>query len=126
MSDTKGQRPFLFPVRKMSKEKYTPPSPPRKVRCSGCCNAVRDTEGISFAIATGEFFMGTCLKGHGHPYKVFMDKARVCEDYNKPITEDQPANKEQDEDKEEYTEVIRSGWQGEKRQENRQNLLFDA
>ena len=92
----------------MSKEKNTPPSPPRKVRCSGCCNAVRDTEGISFAIATGEFFMGTCKRKHGYPYKVFMDKARVCEDYNKPLTEDQPANKEQDEDKEEYTEVIKT------------------
>ena len=55
-----------------------------------------------------------------------MDKARVCEDYNKPLTEDQPANKEQDEDKEEYTEVICPGGQGKARQEDNQYLLFDA
>ena len=71
----------------MSKEKYTPPSPPRKVRCSGCCNAVRDTEGISFAIATGEYFMGRCRRGHGEPFKVFMDKARECDDYNRTESE---------------------------------------
>lgn len=54
-----------------------------RVYCSDCPLFVRDTEGISFNIQTGEFFMGTCPKGHGDgkPGKVFADKPRECKDY---------------------------------------------
>ena len=42
----------------MKKEKDT--TPPRRVYCGHCCNGVRDTEGRSFSIVTGEYFMGRC------------------------------------------------------------------
>lgn len=55
---------------------------PKKVRCCDCSRSVRDTSGHSFSIITGEFFMGTCPKGHGDgiPGRVFMDKSRICTD----------------------------------------------
>ncbi|MBR3783989.1 MAG: hypothetical protein IKJ78_05965 [Bacteroidales bacterium] len=57
--------------------------PVAKVRCCDCSRSVRDTSGHSFSIITGEFFMGTCPKGHGDgiPGRVFMDKARICTDH---------------------------------------------
>ena len=97
---------------------------PKLVYCGHCCNGVRDTEGRSFSIVTGEYFMGKCRRGHGEPFKVFMDKARVCDDYNKPLTEDQPANKEQNEDQEDKN--LCQGRAGKARQEDNQPLLFDA
>lgn len=66
---------------------------PKMVRCSECALSIRDTEGPSFSLITKEYFMGTCPKGHadgrifidpatGNTHgKVFMDKARVCEDF---------------------------------------------
>lgn len=56
---------------------------PKKVCCCDCSRSVRDTSGHSFSIITGEFFMGTCPKGHGDgiPGRVFMDKARICTDH---------------------------------------------
>lgn len=53
-----------------------------KVRCCDCQLAVRDTSGRSFSALTGEYFMGTCPKGHGDgiPGRVFMDKVRNCKD----------------------------------------------
>ena len=55
---------------------------PVKVRCCDCRLVVRDTSGRSRNALTGEFFMGTCPKGHGdgRPGRVFMDKARECND----------------------------------------------
>lgn len=54
-----------------------------KVRCCECRRSVRDTSGRSRSALTGEYFMGTCPLGHGDglPGRVFMDKARKCEDY---------------------------------------------
>lgn len=59
-----------------------------RVYCSDCLTFVRDTEGQSFNIETGEFFMGDCPEGvsdgavkikDGKPVgRVFADKARVC------------------------------------------------
>ena len=108
----------------MKKEKDT--KPPKPVYCGHCCNGVRDTEGRSFSIVTGEYFMGKCLRGHGEPFKVFMDKARACDDYNIPIplTEEQQANKETTEDQED--KIVRQGRTGKARQEDNQALLFDA
>lgn len=71
----------------------TPPKPqPPKVYCSDCALCTRDTTGPSFNITTGEYFMGTCTKGHADGRvlhnpdgstlgKVFMDKARICPDF---------------------------------------------
>ena len=54
------------------------------VRCCDCRLFQRDTEGISFSAQTGEYFMGTCHKGHHDGYKkVFADKARECNDFTK-------------------------------------------
>ena len=55
----------------------------KKVYCCGCRRVTRDTEGRCFSAVTGEYFMGTCAKGHGDglPGRVFMDKARECDDY---------------------------------------------
>ena len=82
----------------MKKEKSTSSSARKLVRCCDCCNATRDTEGRSFSIDTGEFFMGKCDWGHGDPFKVFMDKARECGHFNIPkpteLTKDQDENKE--------------------------------
>lgn len=59
-----------------------------RVYCSDCQTFVRDTEGQSFNIETGEFFMGDCPEGvsdgavkikDGKPVgRVFADKAREC------------------------------------------------
>lgn len=52
------------------------------VRCCDCKRFQRDTEGISFSVQTGEYFMGICPKGHTDgARKVFADKARECNDY---------------------------------------------
>ncbi len=68
---------------------------PDLVRCCDCSRCTRDTSGPSFSLITHEYFMGTCPKGHtdgrilideatgeaqGH---VFMNKARVCLDFDK-------------------------------------------
>lgn len=70
----------------MSKKKQTKGTDkpqPKMVRCCDCSRCTRDTSGRSFSIITGEFFMGTCPKGHGDslPGRVFMDKARICADH---------------------------------------------
>ena len=67
---------------KMKRKRNDPPTPP-KVHCCDCRHAERDTEGPSFSIVTGEYFMGRCRKGHDAPFKVFMDKPRDCEDFNR-------------------------------------------
>lgn len=54
---------------------------PKMVRCADCIYRERDTEGISRRMDTGEYFMGRCRKGHGAPYKIFMDKERICKDH---------------------------------------------
>lgn len=53
-----------------------------KVRCCDCQLAVRDTSGRSFDVINREYFMGTCPLKHGDgiPGRVFMDKARICND----------------------------------------------
>lgn len=66
------------------KQPIIQPKPePKKVYCVDCSRCTRDTSGRSFNISTGEFFMGTCPKGHGDgvPGRVFMDKARICTDH---------------------------------------------
>lgn len=67
---------------KKQTKQQTGDKPAVKVRCCDCSRSVRDTSGHSFSIITGEFFMGTCPKGHGDgiPGRVFMDKARICTD----------------------------------------------
>ena len=64
-------------------EQQADDKPAVKVRCCDCSRCTRDTSGRSFGIITGEFFMGTCPKGHGDglPGRVFMDKARICTDH---------------------------------------------
>lgn len=60
---------------------------PTLVCCKDCKNEVRDTEGSSFSIETGEFFLCGCTKGHavnkfGQTAKLFIDEKRVCEDFD--------------------------------------------
>jgi len=55
-----------------------------RVCCSDCRRFSRDKSGPSFSIQTGEYFMGTCLKGHADgSNKVFADKPRNCSDHIK-------------------------------------------
>jgi len=57
---------------------------PKKVYCGECRYFQRDTEGRSFNAATGEYFMGVCLKGltPDTPKKQFADKVRICDAYS--------------------------------------------
>ena len=61
-------------------------------KCSECQLSIRDKEGPSFSIDTGEYFMGSCTIGNtdgaqkvqpdGSVYgKVFMDKLRICKQF---------------------------------------------
>lgn len=54
------------------------------VYCSRCRHCKRDTNGLSFSIETGEYFMGTCGKGIGDcgaSPRVFLNKPRHCDSY---------------------------------------------
>ena len=55
------------------------------VYCSECAHFQRDTEGISFCLDTGEYFMGICTEGltPDSPKKQFADKPRQCKQYDK-------------------------------------------
>ena len=76
-----------------TRKRPTPIPQPAKVRCCDCSLFIRDTTGPSFNITTGEYFMGTCTKGHadgrvfidpatGNKHgKVFMDKERICANF---------------------------------------------
>lgn len=50
------------------------------VHCCDCKNFKRDTEGRSFCLDTGEFFMGVCLAvcKENSRVKKFADKPRIC------------------------------------------------
>ena len=52
----------------------------KTVYCSDCANFIRDTEGFSRRIDTGEYFMGICKLGltPDSPRKQFADKPRIC------------------------------------------------
>lgn len=52
----------------------------RIVTCGDCRKFERDTEGCSFNIATGEYFMGVCRDGlhPDSPRKQFANKPRRC------------------------------------------------
>ena len=65
--------------------KQNPSPPPPKVLCADCRRFRRDTEGISFSIQTGEYFMGTCALGltPDTPRKQFADKPRLCRKFTK-------------------------------------------
>lgn len=56
---------------------------PAKVYCSDCSHFVRDTEGISRNIETGEYFMGICNKGLTPDgcKKVFANHLRICTEH---------------------------------------------
>ena len=55
-----------------------------KVRCCDCRLFVRDTSGRNISAITGEYFMGSCPEGHNDGgSKVFADKLRTCENYEK-------------------------------------------
>lgn len=51
--------------------------------CGDCRNCTPDTEGPSFNVETGEFFMGTCEKGHGmgEKHKVFLHNETDCKEW---------------------------------------------
>lgn len=67
--------------KKETKQAVEPP----KVYCGECKHFIRDTDGPSFSIATGEYFMGECAEGlhPDTPKKQFADEARKCEHYDK-------------------------------------------
>ena len=58
---------------------------PEKVTCGECRFFERDTEGRSFYILTGEYYMGVCCLGRtpDTPIKQFANKPRKCEYYYK-------------------------------------------
>ena len=77
-----------MPRQKQTKEK----NKPILHSCSECQLSIRDKEGPSFNIDTGEYFMGSCTVGNadgaqkvqpdGSVYgKVFMDKLRICKQF---------------------------------------------
>lgn len=56
---------------------------PIKVYCSDCRWFKRDTDGISFSLATGEYFLGKCTTKSNESKaetrgKLFADKPRIC------------------------------------------------
>ena len=66
---------------------YKPPrrgkEKPQAVQCGACQHFRRDTEGISRAIETGEYFMGECSLGltpHS-PKKQFANKDHICNQF---------------------------------------------
>lgn len=76
---------------KQTKEKKEKDAPIHR-KCSECRLSIRDIEGPSFNIDTGEYFMGSCTVGNtdgaikeqpdGTVYgKVFMDKPRICKQF---------------------------------------------
>lgn len=80
-----------MPRAKQTKEKKEKDKPVLH-KCSECQLSIRDKEGPSFNIDTGEYFMGSCTIGNadgaqkvqpdGSVYgKVFMDKPRICKDF---------------------------------------------
>jgi len=59
---------------------------PKPVRCCECRHEIRDTEGPSYNMETGEFFLCRCEKGHhidryGHLAKLFREEDRICKDW---------------------------------------------
>ena len=57
------------------------------VYCGECEHFHRDTEGMSFSVQTGEYFMGVsdigCDPDKTGKGKIFADKPRHCEKYKK-------------------------------------------
>lgn len=49
-----------------------------RVECGLCSHAIRDTEGLSFNVYSGEFFMGTCGVDGAH---VFMTVKKLCKNF---------------------------------------------
>lgn len=60
---------------------------PRRVTCGACRWFQRDTQGRSFNIETGEFYMGLCAKGlkPDTEIKQFANKPRECESYGEVV-----------------------------------------
>lgn len=55
----------------------------KMVCCAWCAKFRRDTEGISRAMGSGEYFMGRCSEGiyDVETGKVFADNMRICEPF---------------------------------------------
>lgn len=51
---------------------------PEMVECGQCRHSVRDTEGLSFNVYSGEFFMGTCELDGAH---VFRSVKKICKNF---------------------------------------------
>ena len=68
----------------MAKGQISVNKEPQTVYCGECRHFHRDTEGTSFRIETGEFFMGVCGKGlkPDTVKKQFADKPRRCKSYD--------------------------------------------
>lgn len=60
---------------------------PRYVTCGACRWFQRDTQGRSFSLETGEYFMGVCAKGlkPDTEIKQFANKPRECKSYGEVV-----------------------------------------
>lgn len=60
---------------------------PRYVTCGACRWFQRDTQGRSFNIETGEYYMGVCAKGlrPDTEIKQFANKPRECKSYGEVV-----------------------------------------